>query len=185
MDTLPALTDIATGLLVAAVLLVRYGAVFPGSRLHHLIGWRGCPLGWTPDPCRGDDDVGAGPRASWEVRRPTESPTPLPAGYTVYRTGGMAALCHDGRLVAAFGTGTPEDKIVEVALRHAALACAVSDRELHILLHFLHTGASPAEIARAWGTAPREVRRAITAALQKMGIPKRARRAHAGKREGR
>ena len=67
MDLIPALTDTATGLLVAAVLLVRYGVILPGTWLHHLIGWRGYPLGWTPDPCRSHRPH---PRVTRPVRAP-------------------------------------------------------------------------------------------------------------------
>jgi DNA-binding NarL/FixJ family response regulator len=88
----------------------------------------------------------------------------------------MVGLYHGSHLVAAFGTGTPEDKIIEVALRHAAPWCAVSDRELHILLQFLRTGASPAEIARSWGTTPGEVRRTVRAAVKKLAIHKKTRK---------
>jgi len=94
----------------------------------------------------------------------------LPAEYAVRTAGGMVGLYHGSHLVAIFGAGTPEDKIVEVALRHAAPRWGLGDRELHILLHFLRKGSSPAEIAGAWGMRPGEVRRAVRTAAAALGV---------------
>jgi len=65
------LADLALGLAVMFLLLVRYGVILPDSVLHRMIGWKGYPLWWTPVRSL-DDGAGDRPPHSWPPDRTPE-----------------------------------------------------------------------------------------------------------------